>query len=127
MQFFEYFTPYNGRANEKFPSEIFHSFQFFKYYTFEGNTVTNYPRMFYGAYGTKNKTRISKYLNANGYVTGYANDHCYFDNIPTNHDLIQEEVYDHQMTLCDPNLGHFCSMTIRCIYGKGNWEHLYNY
>ena len=40
--------------------------------------------MFYGAYGTKNKTRISKYLNANGYVTGYANDHCYFDNIPTN-------------------------------------------
>ena len=128
MQFFEYFTPYKGKSNQNYPSEIFYSFQFFKYYTFQGETVTNYPRMFYGAAGEiKNKTRISKYLNENGYVTGYANDHCYFDNIPTNHDLLQEEAYDHQMTLCDPNLGHYCSMTIRCIYGKGNWEHLYNY
>ena len=128
MKFLENFTPYRGGSNEKFPSEIFHTFQFFKYYTFEEETVSNYPRMFYGAPGEiKNKTRISKYLNENGYVTGYANDHCYFDNIPTNHDLLEEEAYDHRMTLCDPNLAHYCSMTIRCIYGKGNWEHLYNY
>ena len=45
--------------------------------------------MFYGAPGEiKNKTRILKYLNDNGYVIGYTNVHCYFDNIPTNHDLL---------------------------------------
>ena len=127
-KFFEKFISYKGGFNEKTPTEIFHSFQFFKYYSFDAQTVGNYPRMFYGASGKViNKTRLSKYLNENGYITAYANDHCFFDNIPTNHDLIKEEVYDHQMTLCDPNLGHYCSMTIRCIYGKGNWEHLYNY
>ena len=128
IKFFEKFISYKGGFNEKTPTEIFHSFQFFKYYSFDAQTVGNYPRMFYGASGKViNKTRLSKYLNENGYITAYANDHCFFDNIPTNHDLIKEEVYDHQMTLCDPNLGHYCSMTIRCIYGKGNWEHLYNY
>ena len=127
-KFFEKFISYKGGFNEKTPTEIFHSFQFFKYYAFDAQTVGNYPRMFYGAKGkVVNKTRLSKYLNENGYITAYVNDHCFFDNIPTNHDLIKEEVYDHQMTLCDPNLGHYCSMTIRCIYGKGNWEHLYNY
>ena len=128
MTFFEQFSSYKGGFNEKSPTEIFHTFQFFKYYAFEGQTVGNYPRMFYGqAREVKNKTRITKYLNENGYVTGYANDHCSFDNIDTNHELLEEEAYDHQLTLCDPNLGHYGSMTIRCIYGKGNWEHLYNY
>ena len=128
MKFFEMFSSYKGGFNENSPKEIFHTFQFFKYYSFDGQTYGNYPRMFYGSpCEVKNKTRITKYLNENGYITGYANDHCFFDNIPTSHELIQEEAYDHQMTLCDPNLGHYCSMTIRCIYGKGNWEHLYNY
>ena len=128
MKFFEIFSSYQGGFNKYSSTEIFHTFQFFKYYSFDGQTIGNYPRMFYGnSREVINKTRISKYLNENGYVTGYANDHCFFDNIPTNHDLLPEEAYDHQMTLCDPNLGHYCSMTIRCIYGKGNWEHLYNY
>ena len=128
MKFFEKFSSYEGGFNEKSPTEVFHTFQFFKYYAFFGQTVGNYPRMFYGqSREVKNKTKITKYFNENGYVTGYANDHCFFDNILTNHDLLEEEAYDHQMTLCDPNLGHYCSMTIRCIYGKGNWEHLYNY
>jgi len=128
MKFFKQFISYKGGFNEKSPTEIFHTFEFFKYYTFDGETIGNYPRMFYGQpREVKNKTRISKYLNENGYVTGYANDHCFFDNIDTNHNLLEEEAFDHQMTLCDPNLGHYCSMTIRCIYGKGNWEHLYNY
>ena len=128
MKFFDQFSSYKGGFNENSPTEIFHTFQFFKYYAFEGQTAGNYPRMFYGqSREVKNKTRITKYLNENGYVTGYANDHCFFDNIPTNHDLLEEEAYDHQLTLCDPNLGHYGSMTIRCIYGKGNCEHLYNY
>lgn len=128
MKFFEKFTSYKGGFNEKSPTEIFHTFQFFKYYSFYGQTIGNYPRMFYGqSREVKNKTKITKYYNENGYVTGYANDHCFFDNIPTNHDLLEEEAYDHQLILCAPNLGHYCSMTIRCIYGKGNWEHLYNY
>ena len=126
MKFFEIFSSYQGGFNKNSSTEIFHTFQFFKYYSFDGQTIGNYPRMFYGnSREVMNKTRISKYLNENGYVTGYANDHCFFDNIPTNHDLLPEEAYDHQMTLCDPNLGHYCSMTIRYIYGKGNWEHLF--
>ena len=126
MKFFEMFSSYQGGFNKNSSTEIFHTFQFFKYYSFDGQTIGNYPRMFYGnSREVINKTRISKYLNENGYVTGYANDHCFFDNIPTNHDLLPEEAYDHQMTLCDPNLGHYCSMTIRYIYGKGNWEHLF--
>ena len=127
MKFFEKFFPYKGGFNEKYPTEIFHSFEFFKYYAFDGQTIVNYPKMFYGqTREVKNKTRITKYLNENGYITGYANDHCFFDNIPTNHNLTQEEVYNHQMTQCDLNLAHYCSMIIRCIYGKGNWD-LYNY
>mgnify|MGYP002624760653 CR=1 FL=1 len=128
MKFFEKFISYKGGSNEKSPKEIFHAFEFMKYYAFEGNTIGNYPRMFYGnSREIKNKTKITKYLNENGYITGYANDHCFWDNILTYHELKEEEAYDHQLTLCDPNLGHYCSMTIRCIYGKGNWEHLYNY
>lgn len=107
MKFFESFTSYKGGFNEKSPTEIFHTFQFFKYYAFEGQTISNYPRMFYGqSREAKNKIRITKYLNENGYIIGYANDHCFYDNIPTNHYLSIEESYDHQMTLCDPNLGH---------------------
>ena len=41
LNFFEKFISYKGGFNEKFHSEIFHSFQFFKYHSFiyytEGN------------------------------------------------------------------------------------------
>ena len=37
MNFFEKFMPYKGGFNEKYPSEIFHSFQFFKYHSFIGH------------------------------------------------------------------------------------------
>ena len=69
MKFFEKFTSYKGGFNEKSPTEIFHTFQFFKYYSFYGQTIGNYPRMFYGqSREVKNKTKITKYYNENGYV-----------------------------------------------------------
>ena len=127
-KFFENFMPYKGEHNPKYLKENYHSFQFLKYHSFEGCTVGNYPRIFYGKKKEEaNKIRITKYLNENGYVTGYANDYCYYDNTPSYHEISQIEAYDHQMTLCDPNCGHYCSMTIRCLYGKANYEHLYNY
>ena len=64
IKFFEKFISYKGGFNEKSPKEIFHTFQFFKYYAFFGQTISNYPRMFYGqSREVKNKTRITKYLN----------------------------------------------------------------
>ena len=48
MTFFEKFMNYNGDYNEKYPTENFHSFQFFKYYSFKGYTPQNYPLIFFG-------------------------------------------------------------------------------
>ena len=48
LNFFEKFISFEGGFNKKYPDEIFHSFQFFKYHSFEGRTAGNYPRLFYG-------------------------------------------------------------------------------
>jgi hypothetical protein len=61
LQFFEKFISYEGGFNEKYPEEKFHSFQFFKYHSFEGRTAGNYPRLFYGnKREAKNISRINK-------------------------------------------------------------------
>lgn len=49
------------------------------------------------------------------------------DNTRTLHNLTNEEVYDHQFILCDPNKDHFSINTIRCLYQKQTIEHLYEY
>ena len=61
---------YEGSFNENFPEQNFHSFQFFKYQSFEGRTATNFPRLFYGNIReAKNITRLNKYFKENGFIT----------------------------------------------------------
>ena len=48
LSFYEKFISYEGGFNEKYPNEKFHSFQYFKYHSFEGRTAGNYPPLYYG-------------------------------------------------------------------------------
>ncbi len=128
LHFFELFISYNGGYNKKFPTETFHSFQFFKYHSFKEHTRGNFPRLFYGnKRETKNIIRITKYLKENGFITSFACDICQRDNTRTLHNLTSEESYDHQMLICDPNKENFNKNSIKCLYGKLNIEHLYEY
>ena len=126
-KFFENFMPYKGNYNKKFPSENFHSFQFFKYHCFLQNTKDNYPLIFYGQPRNKNIVSITKYFKENGYVTSYSGDYCDKDNVRTFHNLTLEEIHDHQFIMCDPNLPHYNLVTIKCLYGKQAIEHIYEY
>ena len=127
LNFFEKFMLYNGVSKDKSSSEKFHSFQFFKYHSFLYYTKFNYPILFYGSARNKNIVLITKYLKENGYVTCFSNDICSKDNTRTKHNLTIEEVYDHQFIICDPNRENININTIRCLYGKQNIEHLYEY
>ena len=128
LNFFEKFMPYKGGFNPKYPEEIFHSFQFFKYHSFEYHTSGNFPRLFYGnAREAKNIVLLTKYFKENGYITNYNSDYCQKDNTRTLHSLTELEVYDHQFLLCDPNQVNYLVPYIKCLYGKMNAEHLYNY
>ena len=112
------FISYQGFSNPNYPDENYHSFQFFKYHSFNSYTRYNYPKIFYGNIGDKSMLRITKYLKENGYITSYVSDFCFKDNIRTMHNLTEEESYDHQFLICDPNVPHFNLNTIRCLYGK---------
>ena len=127
LNFFEKFMLYNGSSLEKSPSEKFHSFQFFKYHSFLYCTPFNYPILFYGSLINRKKILITKYLKENGYVTCFSGEICAKDNARAKHNLTIEEVYDHQFILCDPNRDSININTIRCLYGKQNIEHLYEY
>ena len=128
MNFFRKFMPYKGGFNKKYPSEKFHSFQFFKYHSFEGYTATNYPFLFYGQKKENyEKNLITKYLKKNGYITCYVHDYCDIENTRTFHNLSIEEVYDHQYLSCDPNERDVSVNIIRCLYGKQNIEYFLNY
>ena len=128
IKFFEKFISYKGGFHEKYPTENFHSFQFFKYHSFIHHTRGNYPQLIYGNYRNNTKlVRITKYLKENGFITSYSGDCCMRDNIRTYHNLTFEEVDDHQMLLCDPNKENFNIHTIKCLYGKINTEILLEY
>ena len=49
------------------------------------------------------------------------------DNIRAFHNLTNEESYDHQFIICDPNRENLSINSIRCLYGKQTIEHLYEY
>ena len=51
--------PFQGRFNDKYPNENYHSFEFFKFHAFKGYTSINYPLLFYG----QNKKVKKKYLS----------------------------------------------------------------
>ena len=127
LEFFEKFIHYKGGLNEKYPNEKYHSFEFFKYHAFEGFTSINYPLLFYGqSRFIKKKNLINKYLKKNGFITSLAHDMCIRDNTKV-HKFILDEVYDHELILCDPNMDNPSSSNIRCLYGKTDIEHLLNY
>jgi len=127
-KFFENFISYKGGFHNKYPSEIFHSFQFFKYYAFNGYTSINFPFLFYGQNQTKiNKSLITKFYKRNGFVTSEASDWCVRDNCRTNHNYTIEEMYDHLFLIYDPNNEDFNLNRIRCLYGKQNAEYTYEY
>ena len=126
-KFFEQFMDYKGFYHPKYPTEIFHSFQFFKYHAFLGHTANNYPKIFYGNDRGRYNIRITKYLKENGYITGLTNDLCQRDAIRTGHKMIIEEVCDHEMIICDPNMMHLLSLKKRCLYDKLSIEHQFEY
>ena len=128
LQFFEKFISYEGGFNEKYPEEKFHSFQFFKYHSFEGRTAGNYPRLFYGnKREAKNISRINKYFKENGYITNYCSHLCQKDNARTIHNATESEFYDHQMLLCDPNSPRYSKAIRKCMYGKDDVGFLLDY
>ena len=127
-KFFEKFMGYKGNFNYKYPSENFHSFQFFKYHSFNGYTGVNFPFLFYGKNRTEtNKSLITKFFKENGFITSGAMDWYFIDNIRTYHNYTQEDMYDHLLLLCDPNNDHYSINTLRCLYGKQNTEYLIEY
>ena len=120
---------YKGGFNKKYPNEKYHSFQFFKYHAFNGNTYINYPLLFYGQNKkVKKKNLINLYFRKNGYITSLAHDYCSRDNsVRSNHLFVLDEVFDHEFILCDPNKENINFNRIRCLYGKNDIEHLINY
>jgi len=127
MKFIAQFMPYKQKLN-KFYIGNFHSFQFFKYHSFRGYTCINYPIIFYNKNPKKgNKERITKYFKKNRFITGLANDICYRDGTTTFHRMKNDEVYDYQMLICDPNKLSSLEMIKRCLYGKNLIEHLFEY
>ena len=127
LSFIEKFMPYKGLHNEKDPYENFHSFQFFKYHSFFGYTPQNYPVLFYGNDRSSKKVLLTKYLKKNGYITCYASDLCAKEVVRTYQNFTLDEVFDHQFVLCDPNKQHIYENSIKCLYGKIDTEHLYEY
>ena len=128
LNFFEQFIQYEGGHHPNYPNEIFHSFQFFKYHSFDGLTYENFIKMFYGSRGnSKDFKRINKYYKENGYITSYAIDDCNKDPTRSRYNLTDEEMYDHQLLLCDPNKLSINSSIKRCLYGNLNAFYLCEY
>ena len=128
MKFFEKFMSYKGAFNENYPTENFHSFQFFKYHSFYGHTTVNYPFLFFGEKKeNKNKIMLTKYLKDRGFITSNAHDYCLLDNTRNYHNYTFDEIYDHQYIICDHNNEDVSISTIRCLYDKQNIEHLFDY
>ena len=91
-------------------------------------TYSNFPKLFYGnVHKAVDFVRITKYFKENGYVTCYVSEYCGKDNTRTKHNLTQEEMYDHQLLLCDPNKAGVNDATKRCLYGELNTQKLYSY
>jgi len=128
LNFFEKFISYEGSFNENFPDEKFHSFQFFKYHSFEGRTAGNFPRLYYGnRREAKNIIRLTKYFKENGYITNYCSHLCQKDNSLTLHNTTESELYDHQMLICDPNRQRYHKPIRKCLYGKDDVGFLFDY
>ena len=126
-KFFENFISEKGNYNPKYPSENFHSFQFFKYISFFNCTIGNYPKLFYGKDNSSHMERITKYLKENGFITAFSNDLCLRDSCYMPRIMKFKEICDYEFLLCDPNKKNSNSMIKRCLYDKLNVEYQYEY
>ena len=126
LKFFEKFISFKGNNNPNFPSENFHSFQFFKYHSHQFFTVGNYPILFYGNHRNESNKYITLYLKRNGYITSYSSDFCYNDFIRALHNFTFDDMYDHHYAICDPNYSP-PSPKLNCYYGKLHVEFLFEY
>ena len=126
LKFFEQFMKYKGNHNNNFPTENFHSFQFFKFHSFNHFTRYNYPQIFYGRVEGKFVRNI-KFLKENGYITGFVNDMCYREPTNTFHNMTNNEISDHEMLICDPNMKDVFSTKKRCLYNKLSSEYVFEY
>ena len=126
LKFIEKFFSYKGNKNNKFPSDNFHSFQFFKYYSHKFYTTGNYPILFYGKHINETNKHINLYFKKNGFITSYTADFCYNDYVRTYHNFSFEDVYDHLYAVCDPN--YFGpTPQIHCYYNKYHVEFMFEY
>ena len=126
LKFFETFMSYKGNYNKMFPSENFHSFQFFKYHSFKHFTTGNYPILFYGNHRNKRNKYITLHLKKNGYITGYSADNCFIDFVRSYHDFTFDDIYDHQYVICDPNKIP-PSSELNSFYGRLHFEYMFEY
>ena len=127
LNFIEQFMSYKGGNNKKYPSENFHSFQFFKYHSFSFYTSINYPQIFYGKKMGNNMIRITKHLKKIGYIIGFIYDMCLREPTNVKNKMTSEEVGDHEMIICDPNMYHPHSHIKRCYYDKISTEYVCQY
>ena len=126
LKFFEKFILYKGNKNPKYPSENFHSFQFFKYHSHMYYTTGNYPLLFYGNHRNETNKYITLYLKKNGYITGYTADTCFNDFIRSLHNFSFDDIYDHEYIVCDPNYWGG-GIKLNCFYGKRHFEYMFEY
>ena len=126
LKFFENFMSYNGYHHQKFRSENFHSFQFFKYHSHKYFTIGNYPILFYGNHRNETNKYITLYLKKNGFITAYSADTCYNDFVKTLHNFSFEDIYDHEYIVCDPNYSGG-GIKLNCFYGKIHIEYMLDY
>lgn len=127
LKFIEDFMSYKGKYNRK-TKDTYHSFQFFKYHSFKYYTRGNYPKLFYWADISKKKMiRITKFLKQNGYITAFSNDMCNRDSCWLPQDLTFDEICDHELIICDPNMKSANSMIKKCLYNKINADYQYEY
>ena len=126
LKFFEQFMKYKGSNNHNLKSDNFHSFQFFKFHSFNHYTRYNYPQIYYGRVEGKLERNI-KFFKENGYITCFINDMCYREPTNTFHTMTDDEISDHEMLICDPNMKGVFTTAKRCLYNKLSSQYAFDY
>ena len=126
LKFFEKFMPYKGNNNSNFPSENFHSFQFFKYHSHKFYTVGNYPIIYYGNLRDIKNIHINTYLKEIGYITSSAGEHCGKDWVDSFHNFSNKDNYDYKFLSCDPNI-QSKRYSLKCLYNEDLSSHFFKY
>ena len=126
LNFIEKFMSFKGNRNNKFPSNNFHSFQFFKYHSHKYYTAGNYPLLFYGNHRNESNRHSNLYLKNNGFITSYTADTCYNDFTRSLHNFTFDDIYDHIYIICDPNYAGPLPK-LYCYYNKLHVEFMFEY